>query len=187
MLHYTTIGTFEFLLTSVMAHTGYQRVVTDILWLLLSPNSFFPLSLRILVTNRSSVSYSSGTNHHTRGTHGSRSSLVQCGIGDRADPCAIYGRSGISPTVIYINPPSQKKNQVMRMVEDLLTFVRVLVEWIDICRLDYSGTALDDTCRLGEVLLGIFIASKPRRGPSSHRLGRRIGHLRLNEYSAPFG
>ena len=78
---------------------------------------------------------------------------------------------------LHQHPKSKKMNQVMRMTEDLRTFVRVLVEWVDIGRLDDSGATLDDTCRLGEVLLGIFMASKPRRGPSSHRLGRRIGHL----------
>ena len=55
----------------------------------------------------------------------------------------------------------------MRMVADLLTFVRVLVEWVDIGRLNDSGTALDDTCGLGEVLLGIFMASKSSRGSST--------------------
>ena len=80
-------------------------------------------------------------------------------------------------------------NQVMRMTEDLLTFVRVLVEWVDIRRLDDAGAALDYASRLAEVARGVARTGEVRAGSCTEGLVGGVRDLRgevndeVNDYN----
>lgn len=106
-----------------------------------------------------------------------RRSGASCCGGGGAYPTASAGRASICPAVVCKNV-TKIRTCTKCTYKCVRTFVRVLVQGVDVCRFDDPWATFDDPGGLVEVALGLSAAIKVGRGTSTLLIRSRVSDLK---------